>query len=312
MNFSNYYWIKGSCLLYNKKGNVVVILFCKGANMKQIRIVTDSTVDMPKEKIKEFDIEIVPLSVTIDGESYLDGVDITSREFIERLPNTTDIPKTSQPAVGTFVELYDKLDADGYDIISIHMTSGMSGTYSSAKSASELTKANVTVIDSQFISQALSFQVEEAAKMVQQGKSKDEIVEYLNEVRKNTSLYIMVDTLEYLSKGGRIGRGKALIGSLLKIKPVASLADGVYTPVNKVRTHSQFIKYIVQQYEEETKGKVVAGIGIAHAAARELADKVLDALSEVNPCDRTNIVDTTPVISTHTGPGAIAVMYYTK
>ncbi|WP_078555631.1 DegV family protein [Bacillus alkalicellulosilyticus] len=280
--------------------------------MKNIRIVTDSTVDLPDEELQKYQIEIVPLSVTIEGKSYLDRIDLSAKEYVQKLKQADELPKTSQPPVGAFVERYEKLATEGYDIISIHMTSGMSGTYESARNASELADANVTVVDSKFISVALSFQVIAAAKMAQEGRSKEEILTFLDKVRENTSLFIMVDTLEYLAKGGRLGRGQALIGSLLKIKPVASLADGVYTPVAKVRTHSQVIKFISEQYEEATKGKEVLRIGIAHVEAEPLADKVIQALTDINPCNDVIKVDTTPVISTHTGPGAIAVMYYTN
>ncbi|WP_078430010.1 DegV family protein [Alkalihalobacterium alkalinitrilicum] len=280
--------------------------------MKKIKIVTDSTVDF-YEQLKDLGVEIVPLSVTIAGQSYLDGVDITSREYIGKLKSSKEIPKTSQPAVGTFVDTYNRLGEDGSEIISIHMTSGMSGTVTAAETAAGLVDVPVTVVDSMFISAALSFQVIEAAKMKLEGKSKEEILQRLKEVRSNTSLYLMVDTLEYLVKGGRIGRGKALIGSLLKIKPVASLDDGVYTPVTKVRTHSQFIKFIQGQFEKETNGKTVKSIGIAHADTESLADQVKQALStDQAEVDKADIAFTTPIISTHTGPGAIAVMYYAE
>lgn len=280
--------------------------------MKKIKIVTDSTVDF-YEQLKDLDVEVVPLSVTIEGKSYLDGVDITSQEYIEKLTQVEEIPKTSQPAVGTFVDTYNRLGEDGSEIISIHMTAGMSGTVTAAETAAGLVDVPVTVVDSKFISAALSFQVIEAAKMAKEGKSKEEILQRLDEVRSNTSLYIMVDTLDYLVKGGRIGRGKALIGSLLKIKPIASLADGVYTPVSKVRTYSQLIKYIQGQFKEEMNGKTVKSIGIAHADTESLANQIKtsfinDGVGE----DQINIAFTTPIISTHTGSGAIAVMYYAE
>lgn len=279
--------------------------------MKKVKIVTDSTVDLPKEILDELDVTIVPLSVTVDGKSYMDGVDITPKEFVNLLIHSQEIPQSSQPSVGSFLEVYNKLGEDGSPIISIHMTSGMSGTYSSAKTAADMTDVNVTVIDSMFISSALSFQVIEACKMAKNGATVEEIVDRVEKVKKNTSLYIMVDTLEYLVKGGRIGRGKGLVGSLLKIKPMASLQDGVYTPVSKVRTYLQAIKFFKNKFEEETAGKIVRGIGIAQVEAKEFANQVKSALLEVTDFKDITIVDTTPIISTHTGPGAIALMYYT-
>ncbi|MDG5787527.1 DegV family protein [Evansella sp. AB-P1] len=278
---------------------------------KNIKIVTDSTVDLSKEKIEELGVTVVPLSVTIDGESYVDGVDITSTEFVKKLVQAESIPQSSQPSVGSFLETYDKLGEDGSSIISIHMTSGMSGTYTSAKTAADMSKSDVTVVDSRYISAALSFQVREACELAKNGSSVEEILERIENVRSNTSLYIMVDTLEYLAKGGRIGRGKALVGSLLKIKPIASLKDGVYTPVSKVRTYMQLVKFLKNKFEEETSGKIVKGIGIAQVEAMDLAKQVRDGIREIENFKNIPIVDTTPIISTHTGPGAIALMYYT-
>jgi DegV family protein with EDD domain len=277
---------------------------------KKVKIVTDSTLDISKEAIEELGITIVPLSVTVDGKSYLDGVDITSGEFVNMLVNSKDIPQSSQPSAGSFLEVYDELGKDGASILSIHMTSGMSGTVASARTAADMTEADVTVVDSQFISIALSFQVKEAARLANEGKSIEDIIERLNNVRNNSSLYIMVDTLEYLLKGGRIGRGRALVGSLLKIKPIASLEDGVYTPVTKVRTHLQMIKFMKKKFQEEAAGKIVKGIGIAQVEAQDLARQVKEAIKEVSGFEDISIVETTPIVSTHTGPGALALMYY--
>ncbi|MBU9722096.1 MULTISPECIES: DegV family protein [Bacillaceae] len=277
----------------------------------KVKIVTDSTVDLPKEEMQALGVTVVPLSVTVNGKSYLDGVDITSSEYVGMLVNSDEIPQSSQPSVGSFVEKYDELGKDGSSIISIHMTSGMSGTYASAKTAADMTDSNVTVVDSTFISLALSFQVKEAAKMANEGASVEEILAKVEKIKKHTSLYIMVDTLEYLVKGGRIGRGRALVGSLLKIKPIASLDDGVYTPVTKVRTYVQMINFFKKKLEEEASGKIIKGIGIAQVEAKGLANQVRDALKEVKDFNEFTIVDTTPIISTHTGPGALALMYYT-
>ncbi|ADH99569.1 DegV family protein [Salisediminibacterium selenitireducens] len=278
--------------------------------MRPVKIVTDSTLDLPLDQVKELDVVIVPLTVTIDGASYKDGVDITSSEFAKLLVSAQDIPQSSQPSTGDFLTVYADLDKQGYDIISIHMSSGMSGTYQSAQTAAGMSDANVTVIDSSFISVALGFQVMEAAMMAKEGKSVNEILQRIDIIREQTSLYLMVDTLDYLLKGGRIGRGRALVGSLLKIKPVASLRDGVYTPVAKVRTYNQLIKFFRETYEKEAEGKTVKRIGIAHIEARQLAEQVKHSLSEVSGLEDISIIETTPIVSTHTGPGALALMYY--
>ncbi|WP_312098173.1 DegV family protein [Niallia sp.] len=280
--------------------------------MKKIKIVTDSTVDLSQEILDNFEIEVIPLSIYINHKSYLDRVDITPAEFIDKMLESEELPKTSQPSVGTFVEKYDELADEGYDVISIHMTGGMSGTVESAKSASQLTKARVFVVDSEFISKGLSFQVLEAAEMVRAGHNIAEILQRLNHVKKHTKLYVVVDTLENLMKGGRIGKGKAFLGSLLNIKPIATLEDGVYTPKAKVRSRSQAVKFLVNAFVEDSIGKKIKSVGITHAGSLDVAFKLKEAIEKATGFNKVDIDYTTPVISTHTGQGAIGFSYYVE
>lgn len=278
--------------------------------MRKVKIVTDSTADLSNIDIEKYDIEVVPLSIHFSGKTYIDRIDITPEEFMEKMKVEEELPKSSQPPAGVFLKLYDSLDEQGYEIISIHMTGGMSGTVQSAETAASMSKAKVTVLDSRFISRALSFQVLEAAKMAQNGSSVAEIVERIDVIRRNTRLLVFVDTLENLSKGGRIGKGKALIGSLLNIKPIAALEDGVYTPIGKVRNQTQAARFLARHLAEDIKGKMIKGVEIAHAEGMELAQKVKRAIKELTGYDGVHITFTTPIISTHTGPGAIGLMYY--
>ncbi|MBE7104615.1 DegV family protein [Bacillus cereus] len=277
--------------------------------MQKIKIVTDSTADLSKDIIEKYDIHVLPLSISVNGQTYLDRVDLQPDEFIEEMMKSEELPKTSQPAMGTFVEMYEKLGEDGSEVLSIHMTGGMSGTVATANSAASMTDTKVTVVDSQFISHALAYQVIEAAKMAREGSSLEAILKRIDEVRKNTRLYVIVDTLENLVKGGRIGKGKALIGSLLNIKPIASLEGGVYNPVTKVRSQGQIVKTLAKIFEEDTAGKVVKAVAIPHAKAIPLAESVKAVVEKVNGFTQSEIFYTTPVISTHTGPGAIGFMY---
>lgn len=278
-------------------------------NMQKIKIVTDSTADLTQEVIEKYDIHVLPLSISVNGQTYLDRVDLQPDGFIEEMAKSEELPKTSQPAMGTFVEMYEKLGEDGSEVLSIHMTGGMSGTVATANSAASMTDTKVTVVDSQFISHALAYQVIEAAKMAREGSSLEAILKRIDEVRKNTRLYVIVDTLENLVKGGRIGKGKALIGSLLNIKPIASLEGGVYNPVTKVRSQGQIVKTLVKLFEEDTAGKVVKAVAIPHAKAIPLAESVKAAIEKANGFTQSEIFFTTPIISTHTGPGAIGFMY---
>jgi len=278
--------------------------------MSKIKIVTDSTLDISNEMAERLGIIIVPLAITINGETYLDRVEINPAEFIENMSASTELPKSSQPSAGAFLEVYDRLGEEGYEVISIHMTGKMSGTVRSAECAAQMTETKVIVVDSMFISKALSFQVREAAEMANQGKRMEEILERLKTIRDHTKLFIMVDTLENLVKGGRIGKGKAFIGSLLNIKPIASLEGAEYSPVTKVRSHSQVVKFMAKQFAEDVKGKTIRGVGIAHAEAYELAVKIKDSIFELTGIQDVEIDYTGPIVSTHTGPGALALMYY--
>jgi DegV family protein with EDD domain len=280
--------------------------------MSKIKIVTDSTMDMTIEQADQLGVVVVPLSVTINGETYLDRVEIQPAKFMETMKSLEELPKSSQPSAGTFLEVYDRLGEEGYEVISIHMTGKMSGTVRSAESAAQMTKTKVTVVDSEFISFALQFQVRVAAEMAKQGSSLEEILSRLESVRQNSRLFIMIDTLENMVKGGRIGKGKAFIGSLLNIKPIASLEGAEYNPVAKVRSHSQVVKWMAKQFAEDIKGKTVKGVGIVHAEAHGLASKVKESIIELTGYQDITVDYTGPTISTHTGPGAIALMYYTE
>lgn len=290
---------------------LIIYLGRKGYTVPKVHIVTDSTADLTKEIIEKYNIHVVPLTIQIDGESYIDGVNIQPEEFLEKMSTSKELPKSSQPAVGVFKELYDRLGKNGDQVISIHMTGGMSGTVKSAQTAADLTDSDVTVIDSKFISFALYFQVEEAAKMAANGATKDAIVEKVLDICTKTDLYVVVDTLDNLVKGGRIGKGKAMIGSLLSIKPIASLANGVYTPVAKARSHKQVVNYLFKQFMEDTNGKVVKAVGISHANGLSMATPLMELIKDSGFKD-IQVSFTSPVISTHTGPGAIGFMYMTE
>lgn len=273
-----------------------------------IKIVTDSTAELTQEVLDRYSITVVPLTIHVNGEDYLDGVTISAQQFLQKMKATEELPKSSQPAAGTFQEVYDELGKDGSQILSIHMTGGMSGTVKSAQAAAEMTESDVTVVDSRFISHALAFQVIEAAKAAEEGKSLDDILDLLDHVRANTRLFVVVDTLENLVKGGRIGKGRAMIGSLLSIKPIASLANGEYTPVAKARSYKQVINYLMNEFKTDTGSSGVKAVGIAQADGFQMATPLKEAI-EASGFRDVKMSYTTPVISTHTGPGAIGFMY---
>lgn len=279
--------------------------------MTKIKIVTDSTADLSEELLREYHISVLPLSISIDGTVYRDRFDIQPDEFIEKMERAAELPKSSQPPLGAFIELYEELIADGSEVISIHLSSQLSGTYQTAVSASNMVDGKITVIDSMYISKGLGFQVVRAALLAEEGMTAEAIVKDLENLRNRTSLYVTIDHFDNLIKGGRIGRGKALIGSLLKVKPIARLEDGIYTPEKNVRSSGQLIRYLTGQFLSTVKGRTVQAIGIAHADALDLAHRLKDSLLEHIPGIDIDISYTTPIISVHTGKGAIGFTFYT-
>src|SRR5690606_15060318 len=244
----------------------------------KIKIVTDSTADLTNEMIEKYGISVLPLKIYMNGTTYIDRVDITPSEFIEKMKQAEELPKSSQPSVGEFLELYDRLAEESDEIISIHVAGALSGTVQTARLAAEQSKGKVTVVDSEFISKALAYQVLEAAQMAKKGSKIEEILERLAHVRKNTKLYVLLSTLENLVKGGRIGKGTGLIGSLLKIKPIAALENGVYTPIKVVRSYAQAVKQLANRFKDEIEGKKIKSINIVHADGMNLALQLKEKL----------------------------------
>jgi len=280
--------------------------------LRRIHIVTDSTCDLSKEEIQESKVHVVPLSIQIDDQTYVDGVDLEPSSFLHLMKKSKTLPKSSQPAPGKFKELYDELGKDGDQIISIHMTGSMSGTVESARQAASMTESDVTVIDSRYIAIALAIQIREAIRLRDEGATVEQIVARLEEVRKNTRLFVVVDTLENLIKGGRIGKGTGLIGSLLNIKPIATLDDGSYTPIGKARSHKQVIKQLFEQFEEDTKNKTVKAVGLSHADGLDtMGNGLIEKIQSTGFRD-VEVKFTSPIISTHTGPGAIGFIYFAE
>lgn len=281
--------------------------------LSQIHIVADSTCDLTDAEIEKHGIHIVPLTVQIDDKTYTDRVDLQPDTFMELLKNAKELPKSSQPSPGVFKELYDELGKDGSKIISIHMTGGMSGTAQSASQAAQMTDSDVTVIDSRYIAIGLAFQLREAIRLREAGATVEEIVAGLGKVRENTRLFVALDTLENMVKGGRIGKGKAVVSSLLNIKPIGHLDIGEVTICAKPRSYKQVVKFLVSEFEKDTKGKKVKSVGISHANAMDtLAKPLIQQIKATGYTGEVEIAFTSPVISTHTGEGALGFMYYTE
>lgn len=279
--------------------------------MANIKIVTDSSSTMPKELRDKLEIHMIPLSVMVDGVIYQDDDHLTGEDFMKMMSQASSLPKTSQPPIGEFVELYDKLGKDGSEILSIHMTKGLSGTVEAAHQASNLTSSAVTVIDSDFTDQALSFQVIRAAELALNGASMKELLAEVGFVREKTKLYIGISTLDNLVKGGRISRATGMISNLFNMKIVMDFVNTELIPVTKGRGVKTFTKWFDELKTELQKIPNLRQIGISHAGGEELAMSFKAELELLFPEMDIPVLHTNPVIATHTGKGAFAIMYYT-
>lgn len=272
--------------------------------MTKYKIVTDSTSDLPPSFLQQHDVHVIPLNITIDQTSYTDQLDITSDEFLKRLEAGADT-KTSQPAIGQFIETYDNLGADGSKIISIHMTSQLSGTYQTAVQASHMSDSDVTVVDSQSISFGLGYQIKHLIEWTRQGLTVDEILKKIRHLQDNTKLFVVIGQLSQLIKGGRISKTKGLIGNMIKIKPIGTLIDGRLEMIHNSRTQKSVIQFLKKEVHQFIEGHQLKSIGIAHANIIEFVDKIKAQFKEEFQFDDFDVNTTTPVISNHTGQGAI-------
>lgn len=273
--------------------------------MTKIKIVIDSSVTIEPEVAKELDITIVPLSVMVDGVVYSDA-DLEEGEFLRLMQSSRNLPKTSQPPVGVFADVFDRLAEDGAQIISIHMSHALSGTVEAARQGATLANADVTVVDSSFIDQAMKFQVTEAAKLAKEGADLEEIIAKIEEVKEKTELYIGLSTLENLVKGGRIGRVSGLISSLLNIRVIMQMKDHQLEPIVKGRGAKTFKKWL-DDLTASLQNKQVAEIGISYAGSPELALEMKESLQPYvkKPI---SVLETGSIIQTHTGENAWAVL----
>lgn len=273
--------------------------------MTKIKIVTDSSITIEPQVVEDLEITIVPLSVMVDGVVYSDA-DLKEGEFLRLMQSSKNLPKTSQPPVGVFAEIFETLGEIADKIISIHMSHALSGTVEAARQGATLANVDVTVIDSSFTDQALKFQVVEAAKLAKEGADFDAILARIEEVREKTELYIGVSTLENLVKGGRIGRVTGLLSSLLNIRVVMQMKNHELQPIVKGRGVKTFKKW-VNDLVESLKDKKVAEIGISYAGTAELANEMKQILQ---PCvEKTiSVLETGSIIQTHTGENAWAIL----
>jgi len=284
-----------------------------GDKMGKVKVILDSTAYLPDEYLQKLSIDIIPLHVIWGDEIYRDGVDISEEEFYGRLPDAKVMPTTSQPSPKEFTDLFQKYLAQGYDILSIHISSKLSGTVDSANQAKEMLGVkNIEVIDSMFTIIGTGFQAIAAARASMDGASLAECAEIAKKIRSNTRIYFLPGTLEYLRRGGRIGGAAALLGSALDLKPILTVQEGRIAAYEKVRTMKKAISRMVDIFEEQIGDKRPFYIGVSQALAAESAAILKnEILKKFSANDFVDFLESglSPVIGSHVGPGTVALSF---
>ena len=271
-----------------------------------VKIVTDSVADLPPQVVNELGITIVPLHVRFGTEVYRDGVDLTVEQFYDRLVHSQTLPVTSVPSPGSFAEAYDKLAEEADEILAIIVSAKLSGTYEVALQSIGLMKmkCRVEVIDSQWAVMAEGFIVMKAARAAQAGASLDEVIDVTRKTMPRVDFRAVFDTLEYLKRGGRIGRAQAFLGSMLNINPIITLKGGVVEPAGRTRSRAKAIDYL---YNFAMSFSHIDEMAVEDAACPDDAELLVERLGAKFPKQHIYCSRTTPVIGTHTGPGLLLV-----
>jgi DegV family protein with EDD domain len=271
-----------------------------------VKIVTDSVSDLPPEIASELGITVIPLNVRFGEEVFRNGIDLTTQQFYEKIKYSKTLPVTSVPSPGAFADAYDKLAEGTDEILAIILSSKLSGTYEVALQSIGLMKkkCRVEVIDSQWAVMAQGFIVMKAAQAAQAGASLDDVIDVTRKTVPRVDFHAAFDTLEYLKRGGRIGRAQAFLGSMLKINPIITMKDGVVEPARRTRSRTKAIDYL---YNFAMSYSHIEGIAVEDAACPDDAKLLVERLSSKFPKERIYRSKTTPVIGTHTGPGLLLV-----
>jgi DegV family protein with EDD domain len=284
----------------------------EGKIMANIAIVTDSTAAITPELAAEYNITVIPLTVIFGQDSYKENIDIHTDQFFQLLSSTSNLPTTSQPSVGEIAQAFERLIATHDHVISIMLSAGLSGTCASAITAANMVGGDaITVIDSEITSLPMKQMVIGAAKMAKEGKPKDEIIQYVAREVKTAKAYFVVDTLEHLHRGGRIGGAAALFGSLLQIKPILTVREGKIDLFEKIRTKRKAIDRMFELVHQD-KDPADNRIGVIHTQRPEEAEELKARVLEEFPGAIVEVDQLSPVISTHVGPGILALFYYSK
>ncbi len=270
-----------------------------------VKVVTDSTSDLPRELAQELGITVVPLNVHFGTDTFRDGDGMTADQFYHRLLTSPALPKTSAPSPGTFRECYARLAGETNEIVSVHISSKLSGTYEAALTGKRDLgdHCRVEVIDSQTVTMGLGLLAVTAAKAAKRGAGLDEVVKLVRDAAPGIYMASAVESLEYLQKGGRIGRAQAWLGSLLSIKPIISVSGGEVVPLERVRTYSRAVARVYELLEERLPARELA---VMYSTDPVEADKLMGHLHEAFPAQPVYLARFGPVLGTYMGPDCLA------
>jgi DegV family protein with EDD domain len=279
--------------------------------MSKVAIVTDSTGDIPQDLIEKYNIKVVPLYVNFGEESFSDnGVDITIKEFYAKLKDIKVLPKSAQPTPAAFIAAYNDVLKDNDSIISIHISKKMSGTIASAEIAKKELGKDIEIVDSGFVHLPLGVMVVKAAELAKQGKSKEEILGFIEEFKNNIKILFIPRNLKHLIMGGRIGRAKGLIASLMEINPILTIHLGEVSQYKTTRRWSQAKTELIESMKSMIKKPENLVVYVADSDAKEEGDEMLKRIkAEINPKEIYNSYIGS-VVGTHLGPGGVAVTFY--
>lgn len=275
-----------------------------------IRIVIDSTSDVTQEFIEKHNLSMVPLTVNFDGELFLDKVEITSKDFFQRLIQSEKLPTTSQVSPGDFSEVFKKILDEGDEVLGIFLAPELSGTPGSAKIAKDMIESDkIHIIDTRSVTLGSFAVIKKAVDLVEEGKSVEEIIKIIENCRDKVEAIAIVDTLKYLEKGGRLSKNQAIIGSILNIKPVIKIADGKLTVIEKLRGKNKAIKWVDEWIEKNNFDLSNKTVFIYHSTNEEQANVLRDTLQTKYNIKEIIQDEIGSVIGTHAGPGALAISF---
>jgi DegV family protein with EDD domain len=277
--------------------------------MPRVRIVTDSTADLPPDVVESLGITVLPLIIQLGTANLRDGIDVNSSDFSARLLNAAEPPVTSPPTLRQFEETFAELTKGGGEVVAIHVSSKLSQTYRNATRAAAplLGRSKIVVIDSQLITVGLGMLVTAAAQSAAEGASLDEVVKLVRGMIPRIYIGFFVETLDYLERGGRIGKAQALLGTMLNIKPLLILEEGEIVALEKVRTRSKAIEKLVEFISEFTR---IERMVILHSTTPEDVDLLIEQINLVVPNMNIKIDQYGPVTASHLGPNALGVVVY--